>query len=220
MKTLHETVQLEEDYELLIVDDGSNDATPAILARMQPDYPKLTVVTHPQNQGLGSALHTGFRSAKGRIIVTMDADLTHPPELISPMVDACTVDMVVASRYVKGGGMADVPWWRVMLSVIANNIFRLLFATRLHDITAGFKAYRKEAIQQIEVAARGFEVQLEITVRLLKQGVSFNEIPYILKNREAGASKMRYLRLLPTYALTFFELFRYRWNLGRTRYDQ
>jgi dolichol-phosphate mannosyltransferase len=178
------------------------------------------VVTHEQNQGLGCALRTGFRSAKGRIIVTMDADLTHPPELIGPMVEACTVDMVVASRYVRGGGMANVPWWRVWLSQMANGVFRLLFATRLRDITAGFKAYRVEILQDLDVAARGFEVQLEITVRLLKRGVSFRELPYVLKNRELGASKMCYLRLIPTYLTTLVELFRYRWNLGRTRYDQ
>ena len=218
--TLHDTVHLQEEYELLVVNDGSTDRTQELLAGMQARYPSLQVVNHPRNMGLGSALKTGFRAARGRIIVTMDADLTHPPEMIAPLIAACDVDFVVASRYVHGGGMRGVPWWRVALSRMANWGFQCLFATRLRDITAGFKAYRAESVRQLDVAARGFEVQLEITIRLLKQGATFRELPYVLKNREVGVSKMRYLKLLPTYLATLLELFRYRWGWGKTRYER
>jgi len=216
--TLYDTVQLDEEYELLVVNDGSSDRTAELLSAMQQRYPSLHVVHHPENLGLGRALRTGFHAACGRIIVTMDADLTHPPTLIAPLVKACDVDFVVASRYAHGGGMANVPFWRVLLSRMANWGFQCLFLTRLRDITAGFKAYKAESVRQIDIAARGFEVQLEITIRLLKQGATFKELPYVLKNREVGTSKMRYLKLLPVYFATLFALFRYRWGLGKTKY--
>lgn len=216
---LDERVKLDEPYEILIVNDGSSDGTPIMLSALEQRYPQLRVVHHAKNQGLGRALQTGFHEARGRIIVTMDADLTHPPEMIKPLLDACTGDFAVASRYVPGGGMARVPAWRVALSRVANGIFQLMFFTRLRDITAGFKAYRAERVQSMKLAARGFEVQLEITVRLITQGATCKEVPYVLTNRERGASKMRYLQLIPVYATTLWQLFRHRWHLGSTPYD-
>lgn len=220
LRELSQRLTLREDYEILVVNDGSADATGHMLAELQSELPALRVVTHAVNQGLGRALATGFREARGRIIVTMDADLTHPPEMIAPLVEACTGDFAVGSRYVRGGGMINVPWWRVAISQVANGIFDLIFATRLRDITSGFKAYQTPCIQGMSIKSNGFDVQFEITIRLLKQGATFREVPYQLRNREMGESKMRYLSLIPRYARTFYQLFRYRWNLGKTPYDQ
>lgn len=220
IRTLSAQAQLPEDYEILVVDDGSTDATPRLLDALRGEYPALRVVRHARNQGLGAALSTGFREARGRVIVTMDADLTHSPALIAPLVAACDgVELAVASRYAAGGGMRDVPWWRVALSRVANRLFQWCFATQLRDITAGFKAYRAAGVRDLPVVARGFEAQLEITIRLLKRGVTFTELPYTLVNRAVGESKMRYLALLPRYVRTLFHLFRFRWNLGKTPYD-
>ena len=205
-------VQFPEGYEILVVNDGSADATGTILAGLTAEVPELRVITHPRNMGLGCALQTGFRAAKGRIIVTMDADLTHPPELIPQLVQACDTDFVVASRYVRGGGMAGVPWWRVLLSQIANGIFRLCFWTKLRDITAGFKAYHADSVQKLELTSRGFETQLEITVRLLAGGASFREIPYVLTTRQHGESKMNYGKLLPVYSRTLMTMLALRWG--------
>ena len=219
IRDLHRRLTLTEPYELLIVDDGSTDATPAILDALARDDATLRVLHHERNQGLGAALATGFHLARGRIIVTMDADQTHPPEMIAPLVAACTGDFAVGSRYIPGGGMVGVPWLRVVLSQVANGIFRLLFATPLRDITSGFKAYSKACVEQLTVVSPGFDAQLEITMRLVKQGKTFQEVPYQLRNREQGESKMRYLRLIPRYTRTLCNLLKYRWNLGKTPYD-
>ena len=209
---LHERVQLAEAFEILVVNDGSRDATREILATLQQSIPALRVVEHAENMGLGCALRSGFRAARGRIVVTMDADLTHPPELISSMIGG-TADVVIASRYVRGGGMAGVPWWRVVISVVANAGFRLLFGTRVRDITAGFKAYQAERIRSLDITSRGFEAQLEITIRLLAQGATFDEIPYVLTTRQhGGASKMRYLKLISTYSRLLPRLLALRWR--------
>lgn len=218
---LQQRLALPEDYEILVVDDGSTDRTPELLAERQRTLTALRVVTQASNEGLGQALATGFTQARGRIIVTMDADLTHPPEMVAPLVAGCDAyDFSVGSRYVYGGGMIGVPGWRVAISRVANRIFQLLFATCLRDITSGLKAYRAECVKALPIQARGFEVQFEITIRLLKQGATFVEFPYQLRNRERGNSKMRYLSLIPRYTRALFSLFRYRWHLGKTPYDE
>ncbi len=210
---LHDNIQLVEAYEILVVNDGSSDGTGTILTELTDTIPELRVLDHPHNMGLGCALRSGFRDARGRIIITMDADMTHPISLIPSLIAAGdAVDVVIASRYVRGGGMSGVPWWRVALSVLANAIFQIIFATRVRDITAGYKAYRAECVRALDISSRGFEVQLEITIRLIASGATFREIPYVLTTRQHGASKMRYLKLISTYARTTVRLLQLRWG--------
>lgn len=192
---------LEHDWELLIVDDGSTDRTPEILTKAAETEPRLRVVTHGSNRGLGAALVTGFQNATGDVIVTMDADLSHPFELLPVLIKGCeTSDAVYGSRYIKGGGMEGVPLMRVLVSRIANMILRIVFATSVTDLTTGLRAYRREAIRDLDVSGTGFETQLEITVRLIAAGRSISEVPLLLKERFAGESKMRYLRLIRRYS--------------------
>src|SRR5262245_1646541 len=109
-----------DDDELLVVDDGSVDRTAELLVDAARDDARLRVVTHASNQGLGAALATGFAAATGDVIVTMDADLSQPIELLPKLVAVCTdADAAFASRYISGGGMAGVPWWRQWISQVA-----------------------------------------------------------------------------------------------------
>lgn len=206
-------VKLKEGYELLIVDDGSKDKTREILSKLSKKYKQLKVITHPVNKGLGAALRTGFQNAKGRIIVTMDSDLTHPPTMITKLVSEMTpdADVVLASRYVKGGGMKNVPQWRVIISVLANKFFAIIFGTKVKDITAGFKAYRSKTIKSIKTKEKNFEIQLEIMMRLIKRHARFKEIPLVLVNREVGESKFNFFQAVPKYALNIMKLFIIRW---------
>lgn len=208
---------LQPDWELLIVDDGSSDRTPAVLRDLLArEDERLRVATHPRNLGLGAALATGFRAAAGDVIVTMDADLSQPVELIPTLVERCRdADAAYASRYVAGGGMEGVPVRRAVISRVANLSLRALFATRVRDLTTGFRAYRAEAVRGLEVTARGFEAQLEITVRLVARGCRIAEVPFVLSERAAGSSKMRYGPLVPRYARTVREMLPIRWRLRR-----
>jgi dolichol-phosphate mannosyltransferase len=204
-----------QDYELLIVNDGSADSTQKIVEKHQKSYPQLRLVNHPKNQGLGAALRTGFREAKGDVIVTLDSDLTHPPRMIQLLASkiTSTTDVCIASRYVPGGGMEGVPLWRVALSVAANRAFQLLFFTRVRDITAGFKAYKSSVIKQVQIKRTGFAVQLEIMVRLIKMGCRFTEVPLILTTRQQGhgQSKFKIFKMIPKYFVNILQLFAYRW---------
>jgi dolichol-phosphate mannosyltransferase len=199
--------------ELLVVDDGSTDATPKLLAELTGEVEGLRVVTHDHNQGIGAALATGFAHAAGDVIVTVDADLSHPVALVTRLADGCRhADAVYGSRYVPGGTMEGVPLWRVLISRFANGVMRLAFRTRVRDLTTGMRAFRADAVRDLRLDATGFEAQLEITVRLLAAGRRIDEIPMVLRNRSAGESKMRYLRLAPRYARTFFRMLKVRWG--------
>ncbi len=201
--------------ELLIVDDGSTDATAEILEALDT-VSELRVVTQEANQGIGAAIKTGFSEAHGEVIVTMDADLSHSMEIVSLMIAGCeTADVVYASRYVPGGGMMGIPLWRKAISRIANLLLRLVFMSPVRDLTTGYRAYRTEAVRDLDLTSSGFEVQLEITIRLLAAGRTIREIPLKLTNRQAGESKMRYLRLIPRYGAVAIRMLGVRW-LGRS----
>ena len=202
---------LPTDGELLIVDDGSTDATPGILETLDA-VPQLRVVTHEANRGIGAAIKTGFAEAHGEVIVTMDADLSHSMEIVSKMIEGCeTADAVYASRYVPGGGMVGIPWWRKVISRTANLVLRLVYKSPVRDLTTGYRAYRTEAVRDLDVTSSGFEAQLEISIRLLAAGRTIEEVPLLLTNREAGESKMRYLRLIPKYGAVAIRMIGVRW---------
>ena len=193
---------LEDDWEILIVDDGSTDSTPQHLEALAAANPKLRVVTHEQNAGIGAALATGFAAIPDGIIVTMDADLSHPLDLLPDLVAGCeTADACYGSRFIAGGGMVGVPLWRSWISKIANVILRTAYRSPTRDLTTGYRAYRAEAVHDLDLVGEGFETQLEITIRLIAAGKTIDEVPLVLTTRVAGESKMRYLSLIPPYAL-------------------
>jgi len=207
---------LPQGAELLIVDDGSTDETPRILEELTREVACLRVVSHDRNRGIGAALATAFREATGDVIVTMDADLSHPAELVIRLAEGCRgADAVYGSRYVAGGGMRGVPGWRVAISRLANTVMRVLLRTSVRDLTTGMRGFRRDVVKDLRLDATGFEAQLEITVRLLAAGCRIHEVPMVLRNRSAGESKMRYLRLAPRYALTLVRMLGVRWSAGR-----
>ena len=201
----------ESNIELLVVNDGSQDKTPKILDDAKEKYPFLRVITHEVNKGLGAALATGFKNAKGDIIVTLDSDLTHPPLFIQELIKQKDVyDCCIASRYVRDGGMKDVPQHRIWLSIFANTIFSIFYAIPVKDITSGFKVYNAGMLRDMEIKSKSFKVQLEIMVNLAKQGATFKEVPLVLVNRTKGASKFS-IRVIPKYLSTGMRLFLVRW---------
>lgn len=193
-------------YEVVVVDDGSSDDTAKIASQMSFQMP-IHLVQHQQNQGLGVTLRDGLREAVDRagerdIIVTMDADNTHPPGLIDRMVrmihEGC--DVVIASRFEPGGRVVGVPVERHVLSIGARVLFTILFPTRgVRDYTSGYRAYRASVIQQAFarygddfVSETGFSCMADVLLKLRKQGALFGEAPLRLRyDLKGGESKMR-----------------------------
>ncbi len=195
---------LEKNYktwEVLIVNDGSTDQTEERVKSFMDIYPEhIRCITHPVNLGLGAGLETGFENAKGNIIVTMDADCTQDANLIPQLAKEISNDtgVVIASRYVNGGGMEGVPPHRVLYSKLGNLFFRILFALPSRDISSGFRVYRKDIAKQLSHLSTGFEVQVDI-LRRVKQLTQIKEYPFILVDRTVGVSKMRYGKVLKAY---------------------
>ncbi len=206
-------IQLGQPYEIVVVNDGSVDATQEIVRGFQAKNPSIRLVDHVVNRGLGKALETGFAAAQGDIVVTMDSDLTHPPAMIKDLVDGMKgVDFCIASRYVKGGGMEQVPAWRVFISRAANLFFDLILWTNIQDLSAGFKAYRAEHIKKVTIQASGFECQMEIMLYFIKHHLKHREIPLILKNRQFGTSKFRFVKMGLKYVRSLGRFLVYRWS--------
>jgi dolichol-phosphate mannosyltransferase len=183
--------------DVLVVDDGSPDGTAAIVAA-QPGFGTwIRLLERPGKSGLGAAYRAGFAWALERgydRIAQMDADLSHPPERLPALFAALDdADVAVGSRYVAGGGVRHWSWSRRLLSWAGNRYVRAVLGTGVRDNTAGFKAFRSEALEQIsavESSSTGYSFQIENTWRAAQQGLRVVEVPITFTDRTAGDSKM------------------------------
>ena len=169
------------DWGLVIVDDGSPDGTADIAAALAPRIP-VTVVRRAGKAGLA-----GFAAAKGDVLVVMDADLSHPPEVVPALVAAIEggAELAVGSRYVKGGGVMDWPLKRRFVSRVACLMGNALVPVR--DATSGFFALRRSVVDGVALNPIGFKIGFEVIARGRYKTVV--EVPYTFRDRELGASK-------------------------------
>ena len=174
------------EWELIVVDDGSPDGTADLAAAMAPRLP-VRVVRRPGKLGLASAVLDGFRSATGDILVCMDADLSHPPEIVPHLVDALGdgADLAVGSRYVAGGAVEDWPLRRRVVSRVACLMGNALVPVR--DATSGFFALRRSVIDRVQLNPIGFKIGFEVIAR--GRYAEVVEVPYTFRDRAHGSSK-------------------------------
>ena len=174
------------DWELVIVDDGSPDGTADIAAALAPRIP-TNVVRRAGKGGLASAVIAGFAAARGEILVVMDADLSHPPEVVPALLSAIEdgADLAVGSRYIAGGGVEDWPMRRQIVSRVACLMGSVLVPVR--DATSGFFALRRSVIDGVKLNPIGFKIGFEVIARGRYRSVV--EVPYTFRDRELGASK-------------------------------
>ena len=174
------------DWELVVVDDGSPDGTADIAAALAPRIP-VNVVRRAGKAGLASAVLAGFTAARGEVLVVMDADLSHPPEVVPALVAAIDAgaDLAVGSRYVAGGGVMDWPLKRRVVSRVACLMGNVLVPVR--DATSGFFALRRSVVDGVRLNPIGFKIGFEVIARGRYKKVV--EVPYTFRDRELGASK-------------------------------
>jgi dolichol-phosphate mannosyltransferase len=179
--------------ELILVDDGSVDATYERARQAFAATPGVQILQHGRNLGLGAAIRTGFAAARGEIIVTTDSDGTYAYRQIASLLSQMTadVDIVTASPYHPDGGVDGVPPYRLILSQGASFLYRLLVSWRLRTYTALFRAYRREVLETTRFYDNGYMSQAEILVRALLNGYRVAEFPTVLRVREYGQSKAR-----------------------------
>ena len=176
------------DLELVIVDDNSPDKTGEIAEQLAKKYP-LKVVHRSGKLGLGTAVVAGFKAASGNILGVMDADLSHPPEvlpaLVKPIIEG-GYDLTIGSRYVKGGGVEVWPFHRKIISLGATYLAYPL--TKIKDPVSGLFCLKKEVIENVDLGAKGYKIGLEIFVK--GKYKKYKEVPYIFRNRIFGESKI------------------------------
>ncbi len=175
-------------FEIIIVDDGSVDSTPELLGKLKT---QLTVKLIRRNEkGLATAVVTGFKEAQGDVIGVMDADLSHPPELIAKLLDALkTSDMAIGSRHRAGGRVEEWPMIRRLFSKFATILARPL-AKGVADPLSGFFFLKKSTLKNADLKPLGYKILLEILVKCAP--LKAIEIPYIFRNRSVGKSKLNW----------------------------
>jgi dolichol-phosphate mannosyltransferase len=187
----------ENGFRVLVVDDDSPDGTGAIADRVAAVEPEVRVLHRPTREGLGPAYLAGFAVALGdgaSHVIEMDADFSHEPHDLPRLLRAAQdADLVLGSRYVPGGVVADWGLWRRIISRGGSAYARIVLGLRVQDLTGGFKCFRREVLEAIDLAtvrSHGYGFQVELTYRAVRAGFRVVEIPIIFRDRRLGHSKM------------------------------
>jgi dolichol-phosphate mannosyltransferase len=182
---------------VLVIDDASPDGTGELADRLASERPWLDVLHRPRKEGLGPAYIGGFRRglAEGaELLLEMDCDFSHDPKDVPRLIEAAAdTDLVLGSRYVRGGGTVG---WGLSRRIISRGgclYAQIILGVRVRDLTGGFKCFRRETLEAIDLdalSARGYAFQIETTYRVLRAEKRVREIPIRFSERRVGSSKM------------------------------
>lgn len=185
------------DHRVLVVDDASPDGTGAIADRLADELPQVEVLHRAEKDGLGRAYLAGFERALAggaELVAVMDCDFSHDPRSLPALIAAAErSDLVIGSRYSPGGGIADWPPLRRVLSRAGSVYARLLLGVHVRDLTGGYKCIRREVLETVQpssLRSQGYVFNIELTYRALLAGFRVAEVPIVFRDRRAGASKM------------------------------
>lgn len=191
---------LDKEFHVLIVDDNSPDGTASIIKRLMKEFDgSLFIEERKGKQGLGTAYIHGFKWALENnydYIFEMDADLSHNPEDLPRLYNTCAKDgaeLAIGSRYISGVNVVNWPIGRILMSYFASKYVRIITGLKIKDTTAGFKCFRKEVLESIDlnnIRFRGYAFQIEMKFIASKLGFNIVEIPIIFTDRTKGKSKM------------------------------
>lgn len=199
-KVIRQVFSQPADFHVLVVDDNSPDGTADVVREMMFLFPdSLFLETREGKMGLGTAYIHGFRWALARhydYIFEMDADLSHNPEDLVRLYNTCAsegYDLAIGSRYIDGVNVVNWPLGRVLISYFASIYVRMITRVPVHDTTAGFKCYRREVLEAInldEIRFSGYAFQIEMKFAAWKLGFRIKEVSIVFTDRTEGKSKM------------------------------
>lgn len=181
----------ERAYELLIVDDGSEDGTRDLYPEIEAMDPSIRVILQEKNTGKGGALRTGFDQAKGDIVIIQDADLEYDPrdyEAILQPIEEGKAEVVYGSRF-RGGPTKTMFFLNMIGNKFITFVANILYNTILTDVETCYKAFKREVIQGIPLRSKGFDFEAEVTAKILKRGYRIWEVPISYNGREYDEGK-------------------------------
>lgn len=185
----HFMYKLAPHYEVIVIDDGSTDNTAEIA-----NIYAVKIIRHTVNQGKGVALQTAIKAARGDIIITMDADGSHQAKDLNKFIQLLVkneeLDAVIGSRFLKPNGRKSTTKFNILGNRIFNVLISLFTGKKVTDSQSGFRAFRKDAAQEIDLESRGFDVETELTIKSLRKGMVV-EIPIDNKERSMGQSRLK-----------------------------
>jgi dolichol-phosphate mannosyltransferase len=189
---------LRDGDRVLVVDDGSPDGTGELADRLANELPFIDVLHRTRKEGLGPAYLAGFKRALAdgaELVLEMDCDFSHDPKDVPRLIAAAEEggDLVLGSRYVRGGSIPNWGLLRRAISLGGNLYAQALLQSSIRDLTGGFKCFRRRVLETIDLGAidsRGYAFQIETTYRVLRAGFRVVEVPIAFVDREQGHSKM------------------------------
>jgi dolichol-phosphate mannosyltransferase len=198
--------ELQLNAEIIVVDGGSRDDSKPVAANLGAR------VVEQSERGYGGALLAGFAAARAPYLVTMDADLSHPPEFLKDFWQVRQdFDLLIASRYVAGG-QAEMGLGRRVLSGILNRTYAVLLNVKLRDLSSGFRMYDRRLLNSLDFQARDFDALEEILVRVYAAGGRVKEVPFHYRVRNAGESKAKLIKFGWAYTRTLARMMRLRYS--------
>lgn len=216
---------LSHSFNILIIDDNSPDGTADIVISMQNDHPEIHLIQREGKLGLGTAYIAGFKWALEHdyeYIFEMDADFSHNPNDLIKLQDACKnhgADLAIGSRYKSGVNVVNWPLGRVIMSYAASIYVRMVTGMKIKDTTAGFKCYRKEVLETIEldkIKSKGYAFQIEMKFTAWMFRFNIVEIPIVFTDRKLGSSKMSG----GIFNEALWGVIKMKWNSFFTHYDR
>jgi len=181
------------DGKVVVVDDNSPDGTGEIAENLKKKYKFLKVIHRHAKLGLGSAYVAGFQATDGELVFTMDSDLSHDPRYMPRFLKAAKCsDVVVGSRYIKGGKIIGWGPYRNLVSKTANFLAKLVVRGGVNDVTSGYRAYKRDVFKQISkrIESSGYAFQLEMMYKVRKSGFMVKPVPIVFMDRKKGKSKL------------------------------
>jgi dolichol-phosphate mannosyltransferase len=188
----------DKGVSVLVVDDNSPDGTGELADRLSAELDHVQILHRDRKEGLGPAYLAGFRTALAdpavELVLEMDADFSHDPADVPRLIQAASdADVVLGSRYVAGGSIANWGRLRRFVSEGGSLYARWVLGVSVHDLTGGFKCYRREVLETLDldaISSRGYAFQIETTYRAVRAGFRVVEVPIAFSDREQGGSKM------------------------------
>jgi len=187
----------DKNIDILVVDDGSPDGTGELVDGLINKNKKIHILHRKGKLGIGSAYIEGFKYGLKNnydLIISMDADLSHNPKYLPAMITASgKYDLVLGSRWTKGGGVKGWPWHRYVMSWGANLFSRALLNLKPKDITTGYRCYKREVLENIDldnIVSSGYAFMEEMIYKVQKAGFTIGEVPIVFVDRKIGQSKI------------------------------